>query len=131
MHRDLKHLNIFLSDLSEAPKVKIGDFGNSCLLKDDECIKKYAGTLGFMAPEVILDVPCDSKSDIWSLGVILYALIASSLPFSGADRNAKMSSIINEPLSFKKKVWHGVSESCKDVLKLMLEKDQEERISIQ
>ena len=53
VHRDLKHLNIFLSDFSEAPRVKIGDFGLACRLREDECIKKMAGTIGFMAPEVI------------------------------------------------------------------------------
>ena len=131
MHRDLKYMNIFLSDTSEAPKVKIGDFGLACLLKDDECISKYAGTLGFMAPEVIQNLPCDSKSDIWSLGVIMYALIGSGVPFSGPDRETTVSSIVNEPLSFKREVWQGVSESCKDVLERMLEKDQDRRLSIQ
>lgn len=53
VHRDLKHLNIFLSDTSSTPKVKIGDFGLACRLRQDECIKKMAGTIGFMAPEVI------------------------------------------------------------------------------
>ena len=55
VHRDLKHLNIFLSDQSEAPKIKIGDFGLACKLGEDECIKKMAGTIGFMAPEVVQD----------------------------------------------------------------------------
>jgi len=53
VHRDLKHLNIFLSDNSLTPKVKIGDFGLACRLRKDECIRKMAGTIGFMAPEVI------------------------------------------------------------------------------
>ena len=55
-------------------------------LNDDECIKKVAGTIGFMAPEVVLDLPSDSKADIWSLGVILFALISSRVPFSGSDK---------------------------------------------
>ena len=55
VHRDLKHLNIFLSDTSSTPKVRIGDFGMAAHLNDDECIKKVAGTIGFMAPEVVLD----------------------------------------------------------------------------
>ena len=87
VHRDLKHLNIFLSDEGDAPKVKIGDFGLACKLGEDECIKKKAGTNGFMAPEVVQDELSDFKSDIWSLGIILFALIDSGLPFYGRDHN--------------------------------------------
>ena len=53
VHRDLKHLNIFLSNNSDHPTVKIGDFGMACMLNEDECIRKIAGTVGFMAPEVL------------------------------------------------------------------------------
>ena len=45
---------------------------------------KRAGTAAFMAPEVIREEPSDFKSDIWSLGVILYTLVASKLPFPSA-----------------------------------------------
>lgn len=130
VHRDLKHLNIFLSDQSEAPKIKIGDFGLACKLGQDECIKKMAGTIGFMAPEVVKDEPSDFKSDIWSLGVILYALIGSGVPFSGRDRDTTAHNIINQELSFDRSVWQTVSKECKDLLRKMLIKDQDERISI-
>lgn len=83
VHRDLKHLNIFLSDNGPTPKVRIGDFGMAAYLQDDECIKKVAGTIGFMAPEVILNQNSDFKVDIWSIGIILYALICSQVPFLG------------------------------------------------
>ena len=53
VHRDLKQLNIFLSDQSETPKVKIGDFGFACKLLKDECIIKNCGTGGYIAPEII------------------------------------------------------------------------------
>ena len=50
--------------------------------------------MGFMAPEVVLNEPSDFKSDIWSLGVILYALIDSGVPFSGSDRETTTQSIV-------------------------------------
>ena len=130
VHRDLKHLNIFISDQSEAPKIKIGDFGLACKLAEDECIKKMAGTIGFMAPEVVKNEPSDFKSDIWSLGVILYALIGSGVPFSGRDRETTAHNICNQELSFKSSTWQTVSAECKDLLRLMLNKDQDERVSI-
>ena len=130
VHRDLKHLNIFLSDTTESPKVKIGDFGLACKLRHDECIKKVAGTIGFMAPEVVKDEPSDFKSDVWSLGVILFALISSGVPFSGRDREATAHNIVNQSLSFDRSCWSSVSADCKDVLTHMLEKDQDARLSI-
>ena len=89
-----------------------------------------AGTIGFMAPEVVQDQPSDFKSDVWSLGVILYALIGSGVPFSGRDRDTTAQNIISQELSFKRSVWQSVSEGCKDVLTRMLEKDQDARPSI-
>ena len=130
VHRDLKHLNIFLSDTSETPRVKIGDFGLACRLREDECIKKMAGTIGFMAPEVIKDEPADFKSDVWSLGIILYALISSGVPFCGENRDKTAENIISQQLTFHREVWQTISDPCKDLLIRMLDKDQEARISI-
>ena len=47
-------MNIFVSDMSEAPEIKIGDFGLACKLAKDEFIVTRAGTQGFMAPEIVL-----------------------------------------------------------------------------
>ena len=123
-------MNIFLSDQSENPKIKIGDFGLACKLGEDECIKKMAGTIGFMAPEVVQDEPSDFKSDIWSLGVILYALIGSGVPFSGRDRETTAQNIVSQELSFSRPVWQSVSDECKDLLLKVLEKDQDARLGI-
>lgn len=53
VHRDLKLLNIFMCDATDKPRVKIGDLGLSARLMDGETIVKRAGTVAFMAPEVI------------------------------------------------------------------------------
>ena len=123
VHRDLKHLNIFLSDTSESPKVRIGDFGFACKLSPDECINKVAGTIGFMAPEVVKNESSDFKSDVWSLGIILYALISSDLPFYGNTREDAAHNITTQSLRFDQTRWQSVSFACKDVLTRMLEKD--------
>ena len=81
VHRDLKLLNIFLSDNSPTPRVKLGDLGLTARLAPGQKIVKRAGTSAFMAPEVMMEEPADFKSDIWSLGVILYTLVCSHLPF--------------------------------------------------
>ena len=55
-------------------------------LGNDQKISKVAGTIGFMAPEVVKEQPSDYKADIWSLGVILFALICSKVPFAGESK---------------------------------------------
>ena len=89
-----------------------------------------AGTIGFMAPEVIKDEPADFKSDVWSLGIILYALISSGVPFCGENRDKTAENIISQQLTFHREVWQTISDPCKDLLIRMLDKDQEARISI-
>ena len=130
-HRDLKHLNVFLSNNSSSPKVKIGDFGLSCHLNEGEQIIKRAGTIGFMAPEVVMDEPSDFKADIWSLGVMLYALLSSRVPFSGSTKDETAEKICQAPLSFERSAWKEVSSGCQGLLTQMLEKDQTARLSIE
>ena len=96
VHRDLKHLNILINvSASGKPLVKITDFGMAAKLNKGETITKIAGTIGFMAPEIIQKQPSDFKVDIWSIGVILYALISSTVPFQAQTRDETATLIIN------------------------------------
>ncbi|XP_068231368.1 putative ankyrin repeat protein RF_0381 isoform X2 [Palaemon carinicauda] len=71
LHRDLKPENIFLSG-SEA--IKLGDFGLAKLLKEKEFAHSFVGSPCYMSPEVLLQLPYNEKSDMWSFGCILYEL---------------------------------------------------------
>lgn len=57
--------------------------------------EKAAGTPAYMAPEVILDEKFDSKSDMWSLGVLLFILISGRMPFDGINREEVYENITN------------------------------------
>ena len=93
VHRDVKHLNVFIKTLFEGkdttslnrqqPTVKLGDLGMAAKLSKNQMIEKVAGTVAFMAPEVLLGEPSNFKVDVWSLGVILHHLACKKLPFSG------------------------------------------------
>ena len=62
--------------------VKIADFGLSNLMKDGKYLKTSCGSPNYAAPEVITAKPyCGTDADVWSCGVILYALLAGFLPF--------------------------------------------------
>lgn len=82
IHRDLKPLNIFCSRSGQT--FKIGDLGVSRQVSEDTMmLKSFYGTPLYLSPELVDNKPYNEKTDIWSLGVILYELCALQPPFKG------------------------------------------------
>jgi len=80
LHRDLKSQNIFLT---KDNTIKLGDFGIARVLSNTfEKAKTMVGTPFYLSPEIIENMPYSFKSDIWSLGVILYELCCLEPPFN-------------------------------------------------
>ena len=79
LHRDIKSANIFLfKDM----RVKLGDLNVSKIIKQkDQLTHTQTGTPYYASPEVWKDKPYDNKSDIWSLGCVLYEMITLLPPF--------------------------------------------------
>ncbi|KAL2713782.1 serine/threonine-protein kinase nekl-2-like isoform X1 [Vespula squamosa] len=82
LHRDLKPENILLTG-RKGDIVKISDFGVSKDIQEESM--SCAGSYCYMAPEMLSNQPYDLKSDVWSMGVILYELVTKQLPFSASD----------------------------------------------
>lgn len=83
LHRDLKTLNIFLT---KENKIKIGDLGVAKMLDaSDQFVTSKVGTPYYLSPEVCEEKPYNRKSDIWSLGCILYELCALKHPFEAKN----------------------------------------------
>jgi len=126
IHRDIKTSNIMITS---AGKAKIMDFGlakspdRTQLTKDGSTV----GTVAYMSPEQGRGDTTDHRSDIWSLGVVLYEMIAGSLPFRGGHEQAIMYSILNEdpqPLSSVRAV---VPTELEMIVTRCLAKDAAER----
>ncbi len=104
-HRDIKPSNLFLVD--EGPKerlVKIMDFGLAHLVDQSKLTLKDTalGTPAYMSPEQAQGVPVDQRTDIWSLGVVLYEMVVAQMPFKGEYQQAVFYTILNvdhEPLT--------------------------------
>jgi len=78
VHCDLKPENVFVQDGC----VKLGDFGLSAICDgDDELLTAIVGTAPFMSPEMLCEAGFDSKTDIWSMGVLMYAILYGQFPY--------------------------------------------------
>ncbi|KAK0464695.1 kinase-like domain-containing protein [Desarmillaria tabescens] len=115
LHRDLKPDNVFLD---ESGAVKLGDFGLSKALAQASFANTYVGTPYYMSPELMQEKAYDSKSDIWSLGCLIFELCALKPPFHEAKTHSELSILIRNgrvpPLP------KGFSQSLTGVIKTML-----------
>ena len=77
MHRDIKPENIMFKKLNDLNSLKIIDFGLAMSFNNDSRkIKKFCGTIKFMAPEILENKSYEQNVDIWACGIILYMLLS-------------------------------------------------------
>lgn len=92
VHRDIKSLNLFLTDTG---MVKLGDFGVSRQMSDKTFfLNSFYGTPLYLSPEIIQGQPYTASTDIWSLGVVAYELVALQPPFHGPSLQDVISNIL-------------------------------------
>src|SRR6185436_10711000 len=100
VHRDLKPDNVLLQDSGEHSNVKLADLGLA-LPADAARISRaglIVGTASYMAPEQALGQPVDARTDLYSLGVLLYELTTGRLPFKGDDPLTIVSQHVHAPV---------------------------------
>jgi serine/threonine-protein kinase len=152
VHRDLKPANLFLTrGAGGEPVVKVLDFGVSKVLDlgmdddtspggrpkrghdPDSVVTKATDLLGspsYMAPEQIASArDADARSDIWSLGVILFRLISGKAPFQGASLGEMIQQIMHAPIPNLRDARPDVPAGLENVVACCLERDRERRLA--
>ena len=130
LHRDLKCQNVFLSKGNDNHLVvKIGDFGISTVLRTSHALAKtVCGTPYYFSPELCLNKPYNNKSDVWSLGCILYELCTLKHAFEGTSMKALVQRILKGTYSPIPKQY---SPSLMQLIDAMLQQRVERRFCIQ
>jgi len=131
VHRDIKPANFLLADSSESLQVKLSDFGLSNTMENasDVVMASIVGTPAFLPPEVIKNLPYGPKVDIWGMGISLYFLLSGRIPFDAKNRDQMFTRIQNDMLEFRGKVWENISFEAKDLLRKLLTKNPDKRLS--
>uniref|UniRef100_A0A8C6UHF2 non-specific serine/threonine protein kinase n=1 Tax=Neogobius melanostomus TaxID=47308 RepID=A0A8C6UHF2_9GOBI len=134
VHRDLKPSNILYVDESGNPEsIRICDFGFAKQLRaNNGLLMTPCYTANFVAPEVLKRQGYDEGCDIWSLGVLLYTMIAGFTPFANGPEdtpNEILNRIGNGHFSLTGGNWDTVSEAAKDLVSKMLHVDPHQRLT--
>jgi len=129
VHRDLKPENLLYTDKTPQADIKIADFGLSKFIVEGELLQTACGTPGYVAPEVLLLQGYGKAVDLWSIGVIIYILLCGFPPFY-AESDSDMFELIKEAeYDFPSPYWDKISDSAKDLVRGLLEKNPDRRLT--
>ena len=124
LHRDLKTQNVFLT---ADGRCRLGDFGVSKVLNGTHNLASTAvGTPYYLSPEICLNKKYDHKSDVWSLGCVLYELCAGAHPFDAASLKLLVAKITKGAFA----PVPGVSPEVSLAIKAMLQREPKKRPSV-
>ncbi len=113
LHRDLKPENVFLSD---GGKVKLGDFGLAREISEHTQTGSVVGTVAYLSPELVLRGQADARSDIYSLGVMIFEMLTGKQPYQGEQAVQVAYQHANENIPAPSSVEPGVPELLDEIV---------------
>uniref|UniRef100_A0A3B4B9Q5 calcium/calmodulin-dependent protein kinase n=1 Tax=Periophthalmus magnuspinnatus TaxID=409849 RepID=A0A3B4B9Q5_9GOBI len=121
VHRDLKPENLLLASKLKGAAVKLADFGLAIEVQgDQQAWFGFAGTPGYLSPEVLRKDPYGKPVDMWACGVILYILLVGYPPFWDEDQHKLYQQIKAGAYDFPSPEWDTVTSEAKDLINKML-----------
>ncbi|XP_032225571.1 calcium/calmodulin-dependent protein kinase type II delta chain isoform X2 [Nematostella vectensis] len=129
VHRDLKPENLLLASKEKNAAVKLADFGLAIEVEIEKTgWYGFAGTPGYLSPEVLKKEPYGKPVDLWACGVILYILLVGYPPFWDEDQHKLYAQIKTGNYDYPSPEWDTVTDEAKDLINMMLTVDQSKRI---
>lgn len=126
-HRDIKPDNILLDREGHA---HLTDFNIAVKFNRDKPMKSIAGSLAYIAPEVLNGNGYIESEDWWSLGVVMYELLFGKRPFHGKHNDLLINSILNDPLTFPVDHDKTISKECVAFLQELLNRNISKRLGV-
>ncbi|XP_076766203.1 calcium/calmodulin-dependent protein kinase II isoform X14 [Xylocopa sonorina] len=130
VHRDLKPENLLLASKEKGAVVKLADFGLAIEVQgDSQAWFGFAGTPGYLSPEVLKKEPYGKPVDIWACGVILYILLVGYPPFWDEDQHRLYAQIKAGTYDYPSPEWDTVTMEAKNLINQMLTVNPSRRIT--
>ncbi|XP_076368409.1 calcium/calmodulin-dependent protein kinase type II delta chain-like isoform X2 [Tachypleus tridentatus] len=130
VHRDLKPENLLLASKAKGAAVKLADFGLAIEVQgDQQAWYGFAGTPGYLSPEVLKKDPYGKPVDIWACGVILYILLVGYPPFWDEDQHRLYAQIKAGAYDYPSPEWDTVTPEAKNLINSMLTVNPAKRIT--
>ncbi|MEM7115366.1 MAG: protein kinase [Chloroflexota bacterium] len=128
IHRDIKPSNVLIA---KDGTPRLTDFGLARLIRQDSNLTHtgvFIGSPTYVSPEVLQNERLDTRSDIWSFGILLYEMIAGQPPFQGQHMAALLSGILNAPTPVVTNLRDDIPPALAQLLAQMLTKDRNHRL---
>nr|NP_001191515.1 CaM kinase II delta [Aplysia californica]ACN43222.1 CaM kinase II delta [Aplysia californica] len=130
IHRDVKPENLLLASKAKGAAVKLADFGLAIEVQgDQQAWFGFAGTPGYLSPEVLRKDPYGKPVDIWACGVVLYILLVGYPPFWDEDQHRLYAQIKAGAYDYPSPEWDTVTPEAKNLINSMLTVNPAKRIN--
>mmetsp|Transcript_9393 Transcript_9393/g.28051 ORF Transcript_9393/g.28051 Transcript_9393/m.28051 type:complete len:714 (+) Transcript_9393:193-2334(+) len=126
-HRDMKPENLLLKSSHDDSTILVADFGFAKYVPD-EGLKTRCGTPAFVAPEILVGKPYNTQVDMWSVGCLIYMIIAGYAPFRDETHRGLFRKIRGSNFSFHDAYWRNVSIEAKQLITNLLTVDPNDRL---
>lgn len=130
VHRDLKLENFLYEGVEASSPLKLIDFGFAKVWDPDTPMMASCGSIAYVSPDVLSGSGYTSQCDLWSLGVIVFMLLAGYPPFHGSEKEMRTAILAGKVDYSHKSRWKNVSEDAMDFVKGLLVKEPDLRLDV-